>query len=190
MASITELLLESSRGRAEAVHELYARLYPEIKRVARYRLSQAGGVLGLNTTALVNEGFLRMANTEGLQGATRGHFFAYVGQVLRSIVIDHIRSEGRDKRGGGVSMVTISAADNEPALVSDVTELLAIDRALTSMRDLDIGLYELLEMHTFAGITIAEVAELRGVSARTVNRDLLKARGLLKELLGNPAPGA
>ena len=187
MSSITELLLDSSRGDSHAVGELYGRLYPDIKRIARRRLSQAGGAVGLNTTALVNEGFLRMADAEGIQGASRGQFFAYVGMVLRSIVIDYLRSQGRDKRGGDVAMLTISAADDMPALVSDVTELIDIDRALTSMRDLDPGLYELLEMNIFAGLSITEISELRGVSARTVNRDLLKARALLKELLDGNA---
>jgi RNA polymerase sigma factor (TIGR02999 family) len=188
MVSITELLMQSSAGESDALRELYARLYPEIKRVAHGRLSQAGGVVGLNTTALVHEGFLRIAEQQGLQGASRGQFFAYVGQVLRSVVIDFLRSQGRDKRGGDVAMVTMSAADLEPSPASDVADLIGIDRALVAMRELDRDLYELVEMHMFAGVTILEVAELRGVSSRTVNRDIIKARALLSELLGNLDP--
>ncbi|MBL0087046.1 MAG: sigma-70 family RNA polymerase sigma factor [Ideonella sp.] len=184
MASITELLSRSQEGQADAVQQLYAQLYPEIKRVARARLASAGGVTGLNTTALVHEGFLRMAEQAGLQGGSRGQFFAYVGQVLRSVVIDHLRSQGRDKRGGDQVMVTLSAAELVPAAQSSATDLIAIDRALVGMRELDPALYELLEMLSFAGLTIAEVAELRGVSSRTINRDLIKARGLLHALLG------
>lgn len=188
MPAITELLSNSRQGegpaRAEALQQLYAQLYPEIKRVARARLAQSGGVPGLNTTALVHEGFLRMAEQEGLQGATRGHFFAYVGQVLRSVVIDHLRSEGRSKRGGDQLLVTLSAAADVPAEGSSAADLLAVDRALRRMADIDAGLYELIEMQAFAGLTIAEVAELRGVSSRTVNRDLIKARALLQMLLG------
>lgn len=184
MASITELLSRSQAGHADAVQQLYAQLYPEIKRVARSRLAHAGGVTGLNTTALVHEGFLRMAEQAGLQGHSRGQFFAYVGQVLRSVVIDHLRAQGRNKRGGDQVMVTLSAVDLEPAPAASSTDLVSIDRALVRMRDLDAPLYELLEMVSFAGLTIAEVAEMRGVSSRTVNRDLLKARGLLQALLG------
>ncbi len=183
-ASITELLVHSQRGSNAALQELYARLYPEIKRVARARLAQSGGLPGLNTTALVHEGFLRMAEQEGLQGASRSQFFAYVGRVLRSVVIDHLRHEGRDKRGGDQLMVTLSEAADVPAAVSSAADLLAIDRALTRMAELDPALHELLEMMTFAGLTSAEVAALRGVSDRTVNRDLVKARALLATLLG------
>lgn len=191
MSSITELLVSSREGqgaeRSEALQALYGQLYPEIKRVARARLAHAGSVTGLNTTALVHEGFLRMADLEGLQGATRGQFFAYVGQVLRSVVIDHLRSEGRSKRGGGQLMVTLSAAEDVPAGGGSAADLIAVDRALQRMAELDPALYELLEMQAFAGLTIAEVAELRGVSSRTVNRDLIKARALLQVLLGEGA---
>lgn len=188
MSSITELLARSrdvtGPAKADALQSLYGQLYPEIKRVARARLAHAGGVPGLNTTALVHEGFLRMAEQEGLQGDTRGQFFAYVGQVLRSVVIDHLRSEGRVKRGGDQLLVTLSAAEDVPAANGSAADLLAVDRALRRMAEIDPALYELLEMQAFAGLTIAEVAELRGVSSRTVNRDLIKARGLLQMLLG------
>jgi RNA polymerase sigma factor (TIGR02999 family) len=189
MSSITELLVRSrdttGPAKANALQALYAQLYPEIKRVARARLAHAGGVTGLNTTALVHEGFLRMAEQQGLRGDTRGQFFAYVGQVLRSVVIDHLRSVGRVKRGGEQLMVTLSAAADVPAGGGSAADLVAVDRALHRMAEIDPALYELLEMQAFAGLTIAEVAALRGVSSRTVNRDLIKARGLLQMLLGD-----
>ncbi|MBL8278970.1 MAG: sigma-70 family RNA polymerase sigma factor [Pelomonas sp.] len=186
MSDVTQLLIGTSRGDPEALQQLYALLYPEIKRVARIRLAQSGHAAGLNTTALVHEGFLRMADQQGLQGETRGQFFAYVGRVLRSVVIDHLRGEGRDKRGGDAVMVTLSAAGDVAASGSPAVDMLGLDRALTRMQGLDRGLYELIEMVGFAGLTIAEVAALRGQSSRTVNRELLKARALLQELLGDP----
>jgi RNA polymerase sigma factor (TIGR02999 family) len=185
VADVTELLVSTSRGDPEALQQLYALLYPEIKRVARIRLAQSGRAAGLNTTALVHEGFLRMADQQGLQGETRGQFFAYVGRVLRSVVIDHLRGEGRDKRGGDAVMVTLSAATDVASGGSPAVDMIGLDRALTRMQALDRALYELIEMIAFAGLTIAEVAELRGQSSRTVNRDLLKARALLQELLGD-----
>jgi DNA-directed RNA polymerase specialized sigma24 family protein len=103
-----------------------------------------------------------------------------VGQVLRSVVIDHLRSEGRTKRGGYQIMVTLSSAADVPSAMGSAADLMAVDRALTRMSELDAALHELLEMQAFAGLTIAEVAELRGVCSRTVNRDLIKARGLLQ----------
>ena len=188
MADVTELLIGTSRGDPAALQQLYALLYPEIKRVARMRLAQSGPggrAAGLDTTALVHEGFLRMADQQGLQGETRGQFFAYVGRVLRSVVIDHLRGDGRDKRGGDAVMVTLSAATDVASGGSAAVDMIGLDRALTRMQTLDRALYELIEMVAFAGLTIAEVAELRGQSSRTVNRDLLKARALLQELLGD-----
>lgn len=184
--AITELLAGTARGDAAALQQLYAVLYPEIKRVARVRLAQSGHAAGLNTTALVHEGFLRMADQQGLQGDTRGQFFSYVGRVLRSVVIDHLRTEGRDKRGGDAVMVTLSAAGDVAAVQSQAVDLIGLDQALERMRELDQGLYELIEMIGFAGLTIAEVATLRDLSTRSINRELLKARALLQELLGDP----
>jgi RNA polymerase sigma factor (TIGR02999 family) len=184
-APITELLIGSSRGDPASLQQLYAQLYPEIKRVARLRLAQGGRSTGLDTTALVHEGFLKMADQQGLQGDTRGQFFAYVGRVLRSVVIDHLRADGRDKRGGESLMVTLSAAEDVAAVQSDSVDLLGLDRALARMRELDPALYELIEMVGFAGVSLAEVATLRGVSTRSINRDMLKARALLQELLGD-----
>lgn len=186
--SVTELLSHASQGEAGAVNALFERLYPEIKRSARARLAQASGVVGLNTTALVHESFLRMADSEGLNGNSRGQFFAYVGRVLRSVVVDHIRAAGADKRGGDVgALLTLSAAAEVVAPISTAVELIAIDRALLQMQQLDPGLYELLEMIGFAGTPMAEVAQLRGVARRTVERDLIKARALMTELLGDSA---
>ncbi|MBQ0931426.1 sigma-70 family RNA polymerase sigma factor [Ideonella sp. 4Y16] len=184
LPAVGELLERSSGGDAQALQQLFVVLYPEIKRVARARLAQVHGAPGLNTTALVHEGFLRLADASRLHGRTRGQFFAYVGQVLRSVVIDHLRSLGRDKRGGEQIMVTLSEAAGMPANLSSAEDLIACDRALSRMREIDAALYELLEIHVFAGLTIAEVATLRGVATRTVNRDLIKARALLRELLG------
>lgn len=96
-----DLFQRAAGGDPAAMSKLYSELYPEIKRVARARLAQAGGVTGLNATALVHEGFMRMAEREGLQGDTRVQFFAYVGKVLRSIVIDFVRARDAEKRGGG-----------------------------------------------------------------------------------------
>lgn len=183
MESITVLLQRSSQGQPEALQQLYGRLYPDIKRVASARLAQAGGVVGLNTTGLVHEGFLRIADQAGLQGSSRGQFFAYVGQVLRSVVIDFLRHEGRSKRGGDGLMLTLSAAEDVAAPGGSAIELLAVDRALKRMQELDPGLYELIEIHTFAGLSIAEIATLRNVATRTVDRDLVKARLLMQTLL-------
>ena len=184
MQSITELLVRAGSGDNLAANELFGRLYPEIKRIARARLVEAGGVTGLDATALVHEGFLRMADSEGLRGSTRGQFFAYVGRVLRTTVIDHLRAKQAQKRGGDALLVTLSQADGEDGVyVQTRVDLADLDRALAQMHQIDPGLNELLEMNVFAGMSIDEIARLRDVSSRTVNRDLVKARALLAELM-------
>src|SRR3546814_20461029 len=119
MRHITGLLGAASAGEASAVRGLYAALYPDIRRIARARLAEAGGVTGLNTTALVHEGFLRMADNEGLRGTERVQFFAYVGRALRSVVLDHLRAQATEKRGGDVRMVTLSPARSEERRVGN-----------------------------------------------------------------------
>lgn len=186
MDSVTNLLGRASAGDAGAVQQLFAALYPEIRRIARARLAEAGGVTGLNTTALVHEGFLKMAANEGLHGKERVQFFAYVGRALRSVVLDHLRAVAAEKRGGGLQMVTLSHADEAAADDAPLgPDLALLDVAIRRMAEIDEGLSETVEMHFFTGMTIAEIAETRGVSTRTVDRDLKKARLLLAELLGS-----
>lgn len=183
MSDITRLLGAASGGDAIAVRQLYAVLYPDIRRIARARLAEAGGVTGLNTTALVHEGFLRMADNEGLRGTERVQFFAYVGRALRSVVLDHLRAQATEKRGGDVRMVTLSHADEVPAAAALSQDLEALDAAIGQMHELDETLSQTVEMHFFAGMTIPEIAEARGISTRTVDRELKKARLLLTDLL-------
>ncbi len=184
MPTVTpELFQLAANGDAAAMSALYSELYPEIKRVARARLAQAGGVTGLNATALVHEGFMRMAEREGLMGDTRVQFFAYVGKVLRSIVIDFVRARDAEKRGGGVTLLTLSHADSAPDSWLPAMDVFALDQALERLKLIDEGMYQTSELHFFCGMTIEETAEARGISTRTVNREITKARALLAEWL-------
>jgi RNA polymerase sigma factor (TIGR02999 family) len=179
----TELIARASGGDTDAMSTLYAQLYPEIKRVARARLAQAGGVTSLHATALVHEGFMRMADREGLNGNTRVQFFAYIGKVLRSIVIDFIRARDSEKRGGGGILLTLSHAEYVEDELLPAADVLALDRAVEQLKQIDEGMYHTAELHFFCGMTIEETAATRGVSTRTVNREVLKARALLGEWL-------
>ena len=183
MGNITQLLSRAAAGDSGAVQSLYAELYPEIRKLARSRLAKSGGVTGLDTTSLVHEGFLRMAERENLMGVERLQFFAYVGQALRSVVMDFVRARNSEKRGGGAVMLTLSHADQTPGEVPLSADLQVLDDALSRMRDIDENLYQTVEMHFFAGMRIAEIAEARGVTTRTIDRDLKKARLLLAEIL-------
>lgn len=178
---VTQLLAELRDGDASASTRLYSLLYPEIKRLARSRLYAAGGVTSLNTTALVNEGFLRMAEREGMAGESRVQFFAYVGKVLRSVVLDFLRAESAEKRGGDQVQVTLSQADSIAATGRDNWFLL--DQALEQLKTIDYALYELVELRYFAGLTVADIAALRKVATRTVDRDWVKAKAVLEQMV-------
>ena len=183
-ATPTMLVQRAAEGDADAMRALFASVYPDLKRLARARLAQFGGVTGLNATALVHEGFMRMAEREGLRGQSRLQFFAYVGKVLRSIVIDFVRDRDAEKRGGGVTLLTMSHADSVPAPWMETTDLIDLDRGLEQLRAFDERLYEVVEMHVFAGMSCMEIAGETGVTERTVNRDLAKAHALLAQVMG------
>lgn len=178
---VTQLLADMRQGDEGATARLYSVLYPEIKRLARSRLYAAGGVTSLNTTALVNEGFLRMAEREGMAGESRGQFFAYVGKVLRSVVLDHLRAESAEKRGGDQIHVTLSQAESIAGSGRD--DWFLLDHALEQLKEIDLNLYELVELRYFVGMTVADIAALRNVSTRTVDRDWVKAKTLLEEMV-------
>jgi RNA polymerase sigma factor (TIGR02999 family) len=178
----------ATRAIAESeMRQLFSDLYPDIKRIARARLAQMGGVTGLNATALVHEGFVRIAEREGLYGESRLQFFAYVGRLLRSIAIDFIRERDAEKRGGSVTLLTMSHADAAPQSWLEVGDLIDLDRVLESLKALDMRMYQIVEMHVFSGFTCAEVGAELGVTERTVNRELSKARVLLARALGDSA---
>ena len=179
---ITELLAELRQSENNgASARLYALLYPEIKRLARSRLYAVGGITNLNTTALVNEGFLRMAEREGLMGESRSQFFAYVGKVLRCVVLDHLRAKNAEMRGGDQVHVTLSHA--ESITQSSRDDWFLLDQALEKLSAIDRNLYELVEMRYFVGMSIAEIAEQRMVSTRTIDRDWIKAKFILEDMV-------
>ncbi len=133
----------------------------------------------LNTTALVNEAFLRIASSQA--DADRERYFALFASVVRNTLIDHIRFRHAHKRDAPM----VSLGDETPVAFEarDMDRLLAIDAALTAMRDRHARLVRVVEMRFFAGFENQEIAELLGVTEKTVRRDWLQARALLAEVL-------
>ena len=175
--------------------------YPELKKIARARLYAAGPQAGLNTTALVNESFLKLAGKPGSLAtgaesgaaggavgrptfASRGHFYAYASQVMRSVIIDLIREQQAERRGGAVAHVTLDTAVANGLAADDGDEALRVDEALTALAAVEPRLAQVVEMRYFAGMTDAEVASALGLTDRTVRRDWDKARLLLRAMLG------
>lgn len=169
---------------ADGIPTAWRDAYPELKKIARARLVAAGPQAGLNTTALVNESFLRLVGRiDQLTFGSSGHFYAYASRVMRSVIVDLVRERQAERRGGGVAHVTLdtAAADN---LAADDGEALRVDEALTALAAVEPRLAQVVEMRYFAGMTDAEIADVLGLTDRTVRRDWDKARALLHSMLG------
>jgi len=138
----------------------------------------------LQTSALVNEAYLRLAGVEDIQWQNRAHFFAIAAQVMRHILVDHARRRNKQKRGGVVQRVEM----NEAMLVSDerAAEVVALDDALKSLAKIDHRKSQLVELRFFGGMSIDETAEVMQVSPGTVMRDWTIAKAwLLREIEGD-----
>ena len=176
---ITELVQAAGNGEAAALRSLFAALYGELKRLAHHQLG-AGANPTINTTGLVHEAYLKLVRPEALRLNDRGHFFATAALAMRQIVVDHARRRHADKRGGAdvhVTALTDGAEADAGAL--DPESLIHLDAALNRLRDMDAPLAELVELRFFAGLSVEQVAELRGTSTRTVIRNWRRARAFL-----------
>ncbi|MFG6429255.1 ECF-type sigma factor [Roseateles sp. LYH14W] len=170
--------------------QLWRETFDELKKVAHARLRSAGDPTGCNTTMLVNESWLKLsarasqqAGGEGLSFPTRSHFFAYASRAMRSIVVDLLRERAAQRRGGdAVQWVTLDTALGE-RLPAPEDEPLQVDAALRTLEAREPRLARVVELRYFAGMTEAEVADVLGVTDRTVRRDWDKARALLRTLL-------
>ena len=177
---ITRLLHLAAEGDRAALDQVYAALYPELKRVARARLRQQGRGDGPGTTTLLHESFLRLVNARDLRLEDRRHFFAYAARTMRNIIIDSAREALAERRGGGAAHETLGGdAAQQVADIRAGDELVRVSDALHDLEKVDPELAELVEMRYFGGYTEVEVAELQGITERTVRRRWDKARAWL-----------
>jgi RNA polymerase sigma factor (TIGR02999 family) len=178
--AIDALVAGANEGDAEAVKALFARVYGELKLLAHRQLSCAADAT-LNTTGLVHEAYLRLARPTSRSLLGHHHFFALAAKAMRHIVIDRARARITDKRGG--SCVRIGGIDDAVDVVADADmdpdQLLRLDRALTELAADEPRLAELVELRFFAGMPVADIAVLQGVSERTLNREWRRARAQL-----------
>jgi RNA polymerase sigma factor (TIGR02999 family) len=181
MDDITQLLHSAHAGDQQASRKLFEAVYADLKRMARSRLDKSVGPADLSTTALVHESFLRLIDRGQLRLEDRLAFFAYVGRVMRNVVIDEVRARQAEKRGGHQAFVTLTTGVADEAF--DDHRLLAVNTALDALERVAPQFHQLVEMRYFAGLSIGEVAEVRGVSTRTVEREWEKARAFLHKLM-------
>ena len=181
---ITKLLIGLKDGdRASAASKLMPLVYDEFRALAARHLRRERADHTLQPTALVHEAYLRLIDQTRVDWQGRTHFFAVGAQAIRRILVDHARQRKRQKRGGGAGRVVL---DESVALAPQrAEEILALDEALEKLGKLDTRQAQVVEMRFFAGMSVEEVAEVLGVSKRTIEGDWTMARAWLMRELSN-----
>jgi len=182
MGEVTQLIERAREGDHAAVGRLFELLYPELRQIARRRLSRGARDGLMETTALVNECYLKFVQRERLAPSDRAHFLAYSATVMRSIIVDAARAAQTDRRGGDAQQVTLTTGVIE-SVPSATHEILDVHLALEDLARIDARLAQVVEMRYFGGMEDAEIAEVLKLSKRTVTRDWDKARLLLAHAL-------
>ncbi len=175
---VTQLLVAWRNGDEAARDELMPLVYQELHRLAHQYMSRERPGHTLQTSALVNEAFLRLADQRDVQWQNRAHFIGIAGQMMRRILVDYARNRGHAKRGGSALHVSL----DEELIVSEErsAEVVALDDALQSLARLDERKSRLVELRFFGGLSIEETAEVLGVSPGTVMRDWTLAKAWLR----------
>jgi RNA polymerase sigma factor (TIGR02999 family) len=181
--NVTQLLLGWSNGDKEALDKLVPLVYDDLRRqAARYlRRERVGHTL--QTTALINEAYLRLIDQKNVHWQNRAHFFGIAAQLMRRILVDHARTKKRAKRGGSdvrvsFSEATIKAKDQD-------LDIVALDEALERLAQIDEQQSRIVELRFFSGLTVEETAEVLSISPATVKRDWSMAKAWLhREMTG------
>ena len=178
---ITQLLAEWSDGNQSALDELYPLVYNELHKLARRYMSRERKGHTLQTTALINEAYVRLVDQRNVHWTNRSHFFAISAQIMRRILIDHARRHAYAKRGGGARQVSFEEAATVTSNPS--SELIRLDEALKSLAERDPRRSRVVELRYFGGLNNEEIAGVLHVSENTVTRDWNMARAWLYQQL-------
>lgn len=183
---LTDLLEAWRRGEPGALDRVMPVVYGELRRLAARHLANERTGHTLQTTALVHEAYLRLAGHPQVDWKNRAYFFGAVATVMRRILVDHARRRVRDKRGGGLAVVSLDEAPEPtvPAAVGGGLDVQALDDALDRLAAIDARQARVVELRFFSGMTIEEIAEALDVSPGTVKRDWTVARAWLFAELG------
>ena len=174
---VTSLLIDWSNGDREALDKLTPLVHDELRRLAHIYMSRERPGHTLQTTALVNEAYLRLVDQKHSQWQNRAHFFAVASRVMRHILIDHARQQVRAKRGGKTQPISLDeAAVMSPERAAD---LLALDEALVKLATIDARRSRVVELRYFGGLNIDETAEVLKITPTTVSRDWRWAKAWL-----------
>ncbi len=169
LPDITQLLVAWGAGDAAALEQLAPLVQAELQRIARHYLQQERPGQLLQTTALVNEAWLRLIDWRKVSWQNRAHFFSVAAQLMRRVLVDEARERQSFKRGGAALRVSLSSAADVPA--EQGADLLALDLALDQLAALDPRKSRIVELRFFGGLSVEETAEVLQVSPRTVMRE-------------------
>ncbi len=183
---ITQLLVAWCAGDTAAIEQLAPVLQRELHRVAARCLSAERPGHILQTTALVNEAYIRLIDWKSVRWQNRAQFFAMASQMMRHILVDYARAQDREKRGGGMVRVSLSQAEGVP--LEDSADLIALDEALQTMQSFAPRQARIVELRFFCGLSLDETAEVLGVSVATVRKDWSLARAWLYRELTREKP--
>lgn len=185
--TITALFESAQQGDAAASEALFAALYNELHRLARRELGRRGGQVTLSATTLLHEAYIKMSDREDVAFPDRPRFMAYAARVMRGLIIDHVRRRHARKRGGSFEITALQTdvADQ----TADEQELQRISDALDELAKIDTTLAETVDLKFFCGFSFAEIAAMRDLSERTVQRQWEKARLYLHRAIGDGAQG-
>lgn len=158
---------------------LFTAVYERLKGMASNQLARSSDAT-LNTTGLVHELYVKVSAARELEFSDPAQFFSYASQAMRHILVDHARQRLRDKRGAGVVKINIDDVD-----IADMTatQVIGLDDALRNLESADPRAGQLVTLHYFAGLPLSKIAELLGVTERTLNRDWRFARAYLHDLI-------
>jgi RNA polymerase sigma factor (TIGR02999 family) len=179
---ITRLLIAWSDGDESALDQLAPLIHSELHRLAHHYMSRERPGHLLQTSALINEAYVRLIDWKNVRWQNRAHFFGVAAQLMRRILVDFAREKQYQKRGGGTLQVSLNQAT---AVVQRSADFVALDEALTALGEVDKRKVQVVELRFFAGLSVDEVAELLSVSKETVMRDWRLAKvWLLRQLEG------
>ena len=182
MGDITRLIMLAREGDSGALDNLFAAMYPDLRRIAHSRLRRGFPDPDVGTTALVNECYLKLRDADRMEATDRAHFFAYTASAMRSIIVDIARAKATERRGGHAAheLLDDELVGSDPAAEE---EIIQVHEALEQISNLEARLAQIVEMRYFGGMTDLEIAAALGITDRTVRRDWQKARLLLATAL-------
>lgn len=188
IGSVTQLLHAHRAGERAAFDRLVGLVYDDLRRIARLQLRKASPGITLDTGALIHDVYARLVDEASIDWQNRSHFYAVAARSMRFAVVDRARAQASQKRGGGLIPVELAshvAVSDEPA-----ETVLAVNQAIEKLLAFNERLGRIVECRFFAGMTDGEIAAALDIGERTVQRDWMRAKAWLREVLAGPPVGA